>query len=378
MGIIKPVPLSDSNLAGATEVNSALDTIDAHNHTSGRGLQVPSLGININAALPMNGFGLTSLGPAILASQGSGGFTGLSSATKIGLYAGGSGGDLWYNDGSGVAIQITTGHNVNVSAAGAIQGLGAPAAAKYAAGIFTWQSNTAGPVPASMDHGDLILRRAGASNPNAITITTVNSLAANYTITLPGVVGSAALQVLATLDNAGNTTWSTLVDNATLENTTSVIRVKDGGITYPKLATPTTVSADFSSGSLSANTSGDVPGGTLGTNAFTVSSANRPVFVSLQGQPGATGKVTMGFTGAGFGELTTNLQVDGVTKCSEIVGFGPPSGSGTTDLTIPIRGVLLTSLGAGAHTIKLTYNWTATGSVTSCSYTSLRLIAQEL
>jgi fibronectin-binding autotransporter adhesin len=66
-----------------------LDIIDAHNHTSGSGVQVPSAGININGALSFNGYALTN-GGAIAGTTGTfsgnstvGGTFGVTGATSL-------------------------------------------------------------------------------------------------------------------------------------------------------------------------------------------------------------------------------------------------------------------------------------------------------
>ena len=45
----------------ATDLNSALTSIDQHDHGPGNGVPIPSVGININAPLPFNNNNLTSV-----------------------------------------------------------------------------------------------------------------------------------------------------------------------------------------------------------------------------------------------------------------------------------------------------------------------------
>lgn len=57
MGMTIPTPGVTPGPTYATNISNDLSIIDAHNHTAGNGVQVPTAGININAVLPFNGFG---------------------------------------------------------------------------------------------------------------------------------------------------------------------------------------------------------------------------------------------------------------------------------------------------------------------------------
>jgi hypothetical protein len=111
MGIVVPVVSSELGPAWATELfNALIATIDAHNHTSGKGVQVPTAGININADLGFGGFNATNFRSVRLANQGSP----LALGPDIGcLYE--SGGELWYNDSSARQVKLTNTGNANFS-----------------------------------------------------------------------------------------------------------------------------------------------------------------------------------------------------------------------------------------------------------------------
>ena len=271
MGIVKPTPLSDSNLAGAVDVNAGFDVIDAHNHTAGRGLQIPTLGLNINAALSMNGFGLTNWGTNIFSNQVApvAGAAGYFYMAKGG--GGTASGDLFFHDGNNQRVQLTLSGQVNVTGVGAISGLAPPAAASYAAGVFTWQSNTTGPIPAVMDMGDIVLRRAGATNPNGIVIRTVSSLVGSFILTLPPALPGSNLAAMVS-DTSGNLTFSALVDTTTLTNTGSVIQIATGGVGTTQLAasavTGAKIAARTVTGEAGSPGSGNIALATIGTTNY--------------------------------------------------------------------------------------------------------------
>lgn len=59
MGLTVPTPGVTPGPTYATNISNDLVIIDAHNHTPGNGVLVPTAGLNINANLPFNGFGAT-------------------------------------------------------------------------------------------------------------------------------------------------------------------------------------------------------------------------------------------------------------------------------------------------------------------------------
>lgn len=101
----------------ATNISNALGTLDAHDHTSGKGTQVPTAGININADLGFGGFNATTLRTVRLSSQSAA----LSGGSDKGCCYVVSG-DLYYNNSAGVAIRITSGGGIDAAAIGGIGG----------------------------------------------------------------------------------------------------------------------------------------------------------------------------------------------------------------------------------------------------------------
>ncbi len=95
----------------ASNLNDALtNKVDLHNHTTGLGVQVPTAGLNINADLSFQSNDATNLRSLALNNN----VSTLPSGDVRALYA--SGGNLYYNNNSGTAIQITTGSSLNTGA----------------------------------------------------------------------------------------------------------------------------------------------------------------------------------------------------------------------------------------------------------------------
>jgi len=101
----------------ATENNEAFEAIDAHDHTSGKGIPVPTSGLNINANLNFQSKKAYSLYSTQFVDQVVA-LTGASNARSVSS----TDGDLYYTNSSGNSIQITSGGSL-VAAPGATTAL---------------------------------------------------------------------------------------------------------------------------------------------------------------------------------------------------------------------------------------------------------------
>ena len=196
MNLVVPDVGSEPGPQWATELNGDLTSIDQHNHSSGQGVQINPSGININSDLPFNGNNATALKAIIFNSQG-------SPITAISPYLGCVyvvGNELYYNDGAGNQVKITTNGSVNAGP-GSITGLpSGTASASYLAGTFTWQQATN--TPAVMDSGTLIVRNT-TPNAHGITIAPPNAIGSDYNFILPPINNTGGTVVL-TYDTSGN------------------------------------------------------------------------------------------------------------------------------------------------------------------------------
>lgn len=107
MGLVEPTVSVTAGPAWATQLNAALDTIDAHDHTSGKGARVPTAGLNINAALEFNSNKATEITGVV--------FQQIAVSDNAAIYAG-TDGNLYYRDGSANLIQLTINGGVNLAA----------------------------------------------------------------------------------------------------------------------------------------------------------------------------------------------------------------------------------------------------------------------
>lgn len=101
----------------ASDLNIALTAVDAHDHTTNKGVPVPTAGININADLPLNSNDLTEVRSVNYDNQ-SAVFS--SSSDNRSTYV--RSGELYFRDNSGNNVQITASGSVNVSGSNGIGG----------------------------------------------------------------------------------------------------------------------------------------------------------------------------------------------------------------------------------------------------------------
>ncbi len=107
MNLDKPVPGITSGPTWAEMINDAFDLVDSHDHSSGKGVKINPSGMNINADLEFNGNDATELRTTRFESQAAP----LSGGSEVGqLYR--VGGDLYWNNGSGAQVQVTSGTGV--------------------------------------------------------------------------------------------------------------------------------------------------------------------------------------------------------------------------------------------------------------------------
>jgi len=305
MNLLLPDPTITPGPLYATENNSAFGVIDAHDHTTGKGVKVPTAGININGDLDFGDFNATGFRSLRLTAN----ISPLGTVSDLGcVYR--SGIDLWYNDGNGVQIQLTAGGGLNAASIGAIGGdyTTSTASVFYTSASktfsFTQDTNKA----AAMDFGPFTFRRESLSAPG-ITFQPDVTLVSDYTMTWPGALPAstkllqssntgalsftdapslASLSVsgavsAGSLSVSGNSTFTgdaTVNGNTTLGNAS--------GDTLTINATPTAGSANSMRQATTRSVGSTVGVGGVGINgsgAYSGAAAYAPVVITTSGRP---------------------------------------------------------------------------------------------
>lgn len=170
----------------AFDINNALNLIDAHDHSSGRGVQVTPSGLNINATLNFQNQLISSPQAIIFQNQS-------SLATVNALYT--IAGELWYNDPTN-PVQITSAGTVNATSSSLTSGT---ASAAFSAGVLVVNSVTSNSTPANIQFGSALLGNNTAGS-NFLTLQPPSLTGGGYTLTLPTI---PATTKFLTIDNTG-------------------------------------------------------------------------------------------------------------------------------------------------------------------------------
>ena len=182
MDLTLPTVSSTIGPQWATELNAAITTIDSHDHSSGKGTQVPVSGLNINANLSFGNNQLTSLGAATFTNLGAN-LTDLNA-----IYD--KDGDLYFNDAAGNQVRLTSGGAVNVGSLGGIGGDYASTAASVyytdSTKIYTFEDSTS--ANADITVGDITCDdvTAGGTGDFTGTLTVTGAATLSSTTTISG------------------------------------------------------------------------------------------------------------------------------------------------------------------------------------------------
>ena len=238
MNLIVPTAGSEPGPTYALDINASLTILDGHNHSVGSGAQINPAGLNINSALTFNNNPATSLQYASLATQSASPGVLNSIYVKPGTEATPVA-DLWFTDGAGNNVQITSGGVVSATIAN-IPG------ESYGAGTFTWRQGAGSLVPANMDFGSIVIRPNVSSTTAGITIAPYAGISSAFTLVLPALPAS---QSFLGLDSAGNITTIAaypLTASAIATNTITAAQIANNTITATQIANNTITATQIS------------------------------------------------------------------------------------------------------------------------------------
>jgi hypothetical protein len=203
MGLVLPVPGSTPGPTWASQLVTALTSIDAHDHTPGKGVPIPSAAINWNNNPDLGGSSI--LNPFRVQ------FFGGAPGVALDLYTNGA--DLFFLDGSSRPVQLTSSGGVNVS--GTARGINGQYATDpthpsvvYATGsgeyVFTTNGSTLGALKfAKVKMGvQALAGNLTITDNDQVNILLVDTTA-NRTITLPVPSSASAGRIFTVVDSTG-------------------------------------------------------------------------------------------------------------------------------------------------------------------------------
>lgn len=107
MNLVLPTPTVTLGPEWANEINAALSTIDAHDHSSGKGVPITPAGLDIISNLDIQSNKVFNLKSTQYTDQAAT-LTGATNASSV--YS--KSGDLWWTNGAGIAVQLTSGSSI--------------------------------------------------------------------------------------------------------------------------------------------------------------------------------------------------------------------------------------------------------------------------
>ncbi len=329
MSLNEPTVGQTTGPAWATETNSNWESIDAHDHTSGKGVQLTPSSLNINADIEFNLNSATELKNVVLDntvhSSGSG-------DTNVSLYV--YDGNFYYRNASGIGVQITSGSGVNTSG-GSIDNMTTNAQVNFSSNsyAFKFDKTLSDPGMAKMSFADIDLYKYNSSGSAAKVALKFLGSGTSAALTVPDETGT----LLSTATNfAGTINIATSSSNAPIilkPNGTGHVTIGNGGAT----------------GKLTSNGAYDLildtNGGTNSSSIAITDAANGNISLI----PNGTGEIVIG-SGSASGKITSSGAHDLVLDTNA----GTNSGSITiTDgangaITIDTHGTGDINLTAGA------------------------------
>lgn len=347
-----PVPTLDPGPDWAYQIYACLySQIDAHDHSSGKGVLITPQGLNINTDLSFQGNSASNLTATKYNSQSSA----LSGVTfPASVYVNGE--DLWYNTLSGTQIRLTAGGLVNATSSGISSGT---ASASFVSGVLV--VNAAPLTPANIQVASVLLGNNVASS-NYLTLSPPNAMGASYGLVLPALPGSLSFM---TLDTSGNMGTASSVSGS---------QIAAGSITGSQIASSTIATANLQNNSVTAaklfafNSNTTSGSGTFSTassspvlvysNISLTVSGLRPIVISFVPDgtlsPALIAVTAPGATITSIGSIYEVLMDGNVVGISEL--FTEPQGTPPTiDISIPpgCLNLVLPPPSTGSHTFNL-------------------------
>lgn len=235
MNLIRPTEDGDSGIWD-TLLDTMFGVLDVHDHTIGKGAQVPMVGgVTIAADVPWssggNFYAITGIKALDFQPQATGVMGGYSGA----LFMNSADNELYWRSSAGALVKFTNGGNFNYSAIGAIGGDYVSSGALFdyvdVNGLYRARQELGAGVQqyAIVETGGVNLYEfklhptAGVPS-NAVRLRSPAALAAVYTVTFPGALPAAATSRLLAIDNNGQIALA-----PTLPSTKAFVKIDSAG-----------------------------------------------------------------------------------------------------------------------------------------------------
>lgn len=210
MSLITPTLGGDSG-TWDDKINACFGLIDAHDHTSGKGVQVPVSGLNINADFAMAGNAVTGLGSIAFNAV-----TALAAGSKR-LFVSSADNELYWRTNAGTNVKLTSGTSINTTLVGGIVGdysaVGAEVAFDDANKRYTFKDQSSPSKKwARLASGPVRIFEYNTTESVYVEHAVAAALAASYSVTWAAALPAG--QVAVQIDNTGAVVYSNTFTSA--------------------------------------------------------------------------------------------------------------------------------------------------------------------
>jgi len=357
MLIVWPSDLSDADVWAPIMDTAIRTTVDGHDHSSGKGVRVPSNGLNINGDVTWSSGGsqwaITDLRAIDFSPQAASTVTSLAGA----LFLNSADNELYYRTFGGVNFKVTAGSALNVAAF--TGGIGGDYAATGALVVFDdatdsyWFQQQVGASVrqyARMRSSDVDLYEFKA-NPaagvptNRVRLASPAALAASYAVTYPTALPS--VQNVIQMTSAGQLVADNTIANDLALATNKSVTASGTGRFKHGTRTLVISTYDFVTSGGTRVLGGALTGNPLLTGyacGILLASGKRILAVRLFIQDSATGPTTYSFSVA---------SVTSVGTATTIATSAASSGAGTNQ-TLQVTGLTTTVVAGTNYSIFIT------------------------
>jgi len=206
LSLVLPTPSVRLGPVWAQDIVDAFNVIDNHDHTSGKGVKIPSAGLNINADLDFQDNRAVAIQAVQFEAVGSA-LSGASNALSLSVFSG----DLYYTNSSGTSVQLTSGGSISAS----------PGAAQ------TFETTDISGNVTISPSDTFVYLNVDTSVARTITLPLSNSVTAGRIYIIKDVIGSANTNNI-TIDLQGSDTIDGGTTHVIQSNYGSVTVVGDG------------------------------------------------------------------------------------------------------------------------------------------------------
>ena len=212
MSLVTPTLGGDSGVWD-DRINACLGLVDAHDHTSGKGVAIVSAALNINADVAWASYGLTGVGRVDFNTVAA-----LAAGANV-LFVSSADGELYWRNTGGTNVKLTSGSTLNISLVGGIAGdytaVGAEVAFSDADQVYTFKDQSSPTKKwARMASGPVRIYENDTTESVYVEQVVAAALASSYTVTWPAAVPGSG--VFMQISAAGLITYSnTVVGNVT-------------------------------------------------------------------------------------------------------------------------------------------------------------------